>query len=154
MALADWLVIMNERVFFFARQKELTTLLSRYQHEGQDLIVFDTARLIAAAADRVEVATVNSGEPVPWGGCACRGRDTFVPLARFGGKMADIEEVTVVAGLVQVSTMVVRSGAPPPRSGPRSTRRLIRGGLQGPTGRSPWSATRSIRRRPPKSSKA
>jgi len=107
-SLRAWLDILNERVFFFARQKELTTLLSRYQNEGQDLLVFDTTKVLAAVRARMEVATVNSGAPVPWANCPCRGRDTFLPLDRFDGKVADIEEVTVVGGLQAVERFVAR----------------------------------------------
>ena len=38
----------------------------------------DTAKLLVAAAGRVEVADVASAEPVAWTRCPCRGRDTFV----------------------------------------------------------------------------
>ncbi|MCL2394276.1 MAG: hypothetical protein FWC87_06260, partial [Acidimicrobiaceae bacterium] len=64
--LDEWLEILDERVHLFARQKELTSLLTRYQGEGQDLLVFDTARTLSAAGDRVEVATVVSAAPEPW----------------------------------------------------------------------------------------
>ena len=107
--LSEWLDIVNERVFFFTRQKELTTMLARYQEsEGQDVVVVDTAKLLAAAAGRVEVADVASGEPVPWTRCACRGRATFVPIGRYQGGVADIEELTVVGGLEPIAPLVVR----------------------------------------------
>jgi hypothetical protein len=107
-ALADWLAILDERVHLFARQKDLTAMLTRYQADGQDLVVFDTARTLAAAGDRVEVATVASGAPEPYGACRCRGRDTFVPLPLFEDPPADIEEVTVVGGLEDVGPLVNR----------------------------------------------
>jgi hypothetical protein len=106
--LADWLAIMDERVHLFARQKDLTAMLTRYQGEGQDLVVFDTARTLAAAGDRVEVATVASGAPEPYAVCRCRGRDTFVPLPLFEAPVDDIEEVTVVGGLEDVGPLVSR----------------------------------------------
>lgn len=106
--LDDWMGILDERVHLFARQKDLTAMLTRYQAEGQDLMVFDTARVLAYGGDRVEVATVVSGGPEPWGTCRCRGRDTFVPLAIFEDSVADIEEVTVVGGLDDVGSLVTR----------------------------------------------
>ena len=106
--LQQWLDLVNSRVYFCARQKDLTTLLMRYQNEGQDLVVFDTAKLLAAAAERVEVTAVSSGSPVAWGGCPCRGRDTFIPLPSFPGAAADIEEVTVLDGLASVDRLVTR----------------------------------------------
>jgi hypothetical protein len=107
--LREWLGIVNERVYFYARQKDLTTLLTRYQEsEGQDVMVMDTARLLAAAPGRVEVTEVTSAAPVPWTRCPCRGRGTFVPIERYQGNVADIEEVTVVGGLEQVGPLVTR----------------------------------------------
>ncbi|MBO0692001.1 MAG: hypothetical protein J2P58_03795, partial [Acidimicrobiaceae bacterium] len=106
--LGEWLGILDERVHLFARQKELTALLTRYQGEGQDLLVFDTPRLLASAGDRVEVATVVTAAPEPWASCRCRGRDTFVPLALFEDSVEDIEEVTIVGGLEDVTSLVSR----------------------------------------------
>ncbi|MBO0747554.1 MAG: hypothetical protein J2O47_04355, partial [Acidimicrobiaceae bacterium] len=106
--LGEWLAILDERVHLFARQKELTALLTRYQGEGQDLLVFDTPRLLASAGDRVEVATVVTAAPEPWASCRCRGRDTFVPLALFEDSVEDIEEVTIVGGLEDVTSLVSR----------------------------------------------
>jgi hypothetical protein len=106
--LGDWIGILDERVHLFARQKDLTAMLTRYQSEGQDLIVFDTAGTLAYAGDRVEVTTVISGGPEPWGTCRCRGRDTFVPLPIFEDPVTDIEEVTVVGGLEEVGGLVNR----------------------------------------------
>lgn len=108
-SLDEWLAVLNERTFFFARQKELTTLLARYQGtEGQDVVVVDTAKLLAAAKDRVEVAAVSSGEPVPWIRCPCRNRATFEPIDRYRGPLAEIQEVTVTGGVERVADLVVR----------------------------------------------
>jgi hypothetical protein len=106
--LGDWLAILDERVHLFARQKDLTAMLTRYQGDGQDLVVFDTARTLATAGDRVEVATVASGAPEPYGACRCRGRETFVPLPLFDDPVADVEEVTIVGGLEDVRSLVNR----------------------------------------------
>jgi hypothetical protein len=106
--LPEWLALLNQRVFLFARQKDLTTLLSRYASSGQDVLALDTSRLLAAAQGSVEVSTVTSGEPVAWKSCPCRGRSTFVPLSEYRGPAADIEEVTVVGGLADVRPLVRR----------------------------------------------
>jgi hypothetical protein len=106
--LAGWLALVNERVYLFAGQNELTTHLARYQAQGEDVIVFDTARLLKAARGRVEVACVASGAPTQWGNCPCRGRSTFIPLPRYEGAAADIKEVTVVGGLESVTDLVTR----------------------------------------------
>ena len=107
--LVEWLEMINERVFLFARQRELTTYLARNRElGGQDVVVFDTARLLAAAKGRVEVATVNPTGPVPWERCRCRGRATFEAVEAFAGDVADIEEVTVFGGIEPVSPLVTR----------------------------------------------
>jgi uncharacterized protein DUF7002 len=104
----DWLELVNGRVFFFARQKDLTTLLGRYGAEGQDVLTFDTAKLLVAAGGRAEVATVETAAPVAWQKCPCRGIDTFESLARYRGPVADIEEITVVDGVADVTRLVRR----------------------------------------------
>lgn len=107
--LEDWLDLLNQRVFFFARQKGLSTLLARYQEsEGQDVVVFDTAKLLRASAGRAEVTTVNPAEPVSWNRCPCRGRTTFVPVDIYPGAVDDVEELTVVGGVEGVNDLVVR----------------------------------------------
>jgi hypothetical protein len=107
--LEQWLAVLNERVFFFARQKGLTTLLARYQEsEGQDVLVFDTARLLRTTAGRVEVTIASPAEPVSWTRCPCRSRATFVPIDDFAGAVDDIEDVTVVGGVDRVNDVVVR----------------------------------------------
>ncbi|MGH9126252.1 MAG: DUF7002 family protein [Acidimicrobiales bacterium] len=109
MDLAEWLDLVNERVFLFARQRELTTYLGRNRElGGQDVVVFDTARLLAAARGRVEVTTVNPTGPVPWEHCRCRGRYTFEAIEAFRGDVADIEEVTVFGGIEPVTGLVTR----------------------------------------------
>lgn len=107
--LEEWLEILNERLFLFARQKDLTTFLGRYQEtEGLDVLVFDTRRLLAAAAGRTEVTTVPSTAPVPWDRCPCRNRSTFEPLEAFVGDVGDIQEITLVGGLPEVVPLVGR----------------------------------------------
>jgi hypothetical protein len=106
--LGEWLSVLNERSFFFARQKDLTTLLGRYGSEGQDVLTFDTARLLAAVGPAVEVATTEVAAPVAWQKCPCRGLSTFEPLAHFVGDVADIQEVGIVGGIDDISRLVKR----------------------------------------------
>jgi hypothetical protein len=108
-SMEDWLGVLNERTFFCARQKELTTLVARYQAtEGQDVVVVDVAKLFAVAKGRIEVATVNIGEPVSWTRCPCRSRASFFALDDYTGDVAEVQEVTVVGGLEQIADLVVR----------------------------------------------
>ncbi len=107
--LTEWLALMNERVYLFAKQDELNKLLAKYKsREGQDLLVFDTAKVLSAARGRVEVTTVSPAGPAGFDRCPCRGRDTFVPLADFDGDVADIVDVTVVGGLDHIEDLVTR----------------------------------------------
>ena len=107
--LVGWLAMLNQRVFFFAQQKSLTTLLARsVEAGGQDVVVFDTRKLLAAAAGRVEVITDELAAPEPWAHCPCRGPDTFVPLAGYRGDPADVFEVAVVGGIDDVAGLVTR----------------------------------------------
>ncbi|GAC1311784.1 MAG: hypothetical protein NVSMB12_00630 [Acidimicrobiales bacterium] len=109
LALPEWLALLNRRAYFFAQQKDLTTHLGRYQHTvGQDVLVFDTARLLRAAPGRVEVTTVSPTQPDGFGRCRCRGADTFVPLAGYRGAPAEVVELTVVDGLESVEGLVGR----------------------------------------------
>jgi hypothetical protein len=108
-SLDEWLAVLNERAFFFARQKGLSTMLARYQEsEGQDVLVFDTAKLLRTTAGRVEVTTVNPAEPVSWTRCPCRSRATFVPIEAYPAAIDDIEEVTIIGGVERVTDLVVR----------------------------------------------
>jgi hypothetical protein len=106
--LAEWLEILNARTFLFARQKELTTFQGRFRETGQDVVVFDTARLLVAAKGRVEVATVAPTAPVAWERCRCRSRATFEAIEAFEGDVAEVNEVTVVGAVDNVADLVVR----------------------------------------------
>jgi hypothetical protein len=107
--LAEWLEILNQRVFFFARQKDLITFLARYQEtEGQDVLVFNAARLLAAAKGRTEVATVPVTAPVAWERCRCRSQGSFELVDSFAGDVADVQEVTIVGPVENVPDLVVR----------------------------------------------
>ncbi|GAC1374041.1 MAG: hypothetical protein NVSMB4_01170 [Acidimicrobiales bacterium] len=107
--LPQWLALLHQRAFFFVAQRDLITHLGRYQQSvGQDVLVFDTARLARAAAGRIEVTTVYPSAPDTFGFCPCRGRDTFVPLGAFQAQAAEVVEVTVVGGLESVDGLVDR----------------------------------------------
>jgi hypothetical protein len=101
--------MVNRRVFLYAQQKSLTTLLSRaVAAGGQDVVVFDTRKLIAASAGRVEVITDELAAPEPWAHCPCRGAETFVPLETYRGDPAEVFEVAVVDGIPDVTGLVTR----------------------------------------------
>lgn len=118
-SLPEWLALLNRRAFLFAQQKDLTTHLGRFQHTvGQDVIVFDTARMLRAVRDRVEVTTVPATVPDGFGRCPCRGPQTFIPLGLYRGAPADIVEVTVTDGIESVEGLVTRVVRYHPRGAP------------------------------------
>jgi len=107
--LPEWLALLNRRAFLFAQQKDLTTHLARFQHSvGQDVIVFETGRLLRTARGRVEVTTDPSTLPEGFGHCPCRGPHTFVPLESYRGSPADVVEVTVIDGIESIEGLVTR----------------------------------------------
>ena len=107
--LREWLALLQRRTFFFVAQRDLITHLARYQQSvGQDVLVFDTARLTRAAAGRIEVTTVNPSAPDAFGFCPCRGPSTFIPLGAYQDQPGDVVEVAVVDGLQSVEGLVDR----------------------------------------------
>jgi hypothetical protein len=105
---AEWLNILNERVYLFpATHRRVRELVNHYTTRGfdQDLISFDTFPLLAAFENRIEVALVNSGV-FPRTDAPQRGRDTFVPLSELPVEdLAKVQEVTVKG------TLPIRDGA-------------------------------------------
>jgi hypothetical protein len=76
----DWRARLNARVFFWLSGKRLATLLAgrAYRGHAHEILELDTAALVAAYRDRIELSPINSGAtgrfPAP------RGADTFLPL--------------------------------------------------------------------------
>ena len=102
---AEWLALLNARVFLFTREPDVRRLLDAYKTEGQDVIKLKTAALLAACQDRAEVTTSNSGA-LPRTTGPSRGHDTFTPLATFpANKVATIKEVTVLGGIDDVQPL-------------------------------------------------
>lgn len=108
LAPADWFRMLADRVFFWAAEADLASLLGARGNRGRprDVLVFDTRTLVAAHLDVVEISPINSGATihVP----ARRGLATFTPLAsvryrewrRVRGQRDRIREV-VVRGAVR-----------------------------------------------------
>jgi hypothetical protein len=94
----EWLRLLNARVFLFpSGHKRISELVEAYTKRGyeQEVISFETAELLNGYEPEVEVCTVNSGT-FSRTKAPSRGRDTFVPLAKFPEKsLARVQEVTV-----------------------------------------------------------
>lgn len=114
---ADWLAMLNGRVFFWPDEKSLAGLLGARANAGMTkrVLVFDTLGLTRAHAESVELAAFNTGntrrKPVR------RGLSTFTPLLRHGygdwrrlrGRLDVVREVTVVGGVPDAMAHLVDS---------------------------------------------
>jgi hypothetical protein len=124
---ADWLVLMNERVFLWADEEGLERLLGARLNRSRalEVLVIDTLSLTSAHADSIELCPINSGATMRKP--ARRGLATFTPLARLSyeawsrkrGRRDRILEVTVRGGVPDIArhTLEVR-----PHSGARANR--------------------------------
>lgn len=100
---ADWLRILNSRVFFWASEDGLNRLLgARFnRNRTREVIVLDTLSLATAHAERLELCPINSGSTLRK--AARRGHDTFTPLLQYSfkdwskrrGRHDQILEITV-----------------------------------------------------------
>ena len=112
---ADWLRMLNARVFFWADRARLDGLLNARLNRGRarDVLTFDTLGLARAHAARMEICPINSGSTIRKP--ARRGLTTFTPLSameyrdwqrRRGGRDV-IVEVTVRGGVPDAARHLV-----------------------------------------------
>lgn len=116
MTVAQWVAELNRRTYFWLRPERLDELLRARSYRGRshDVLVVDTARLVAAHLDRIELSPVNSGATL-WPNAAVRGRGTFLPIADYPfdrrlaarGAAGAIAELTVVGGVPDLADHVV-----------------------------------------------
>ena len=84
MTMDEWIQILNQRVFFWLHPIRLQGLLgaTRYKKLDQDVVVVDTASLVAAHADRIELSPINSGATIQQN-APLRGAGTFQSIQDF-----------------------------------------------------------------------
>ncbi|MGY8666253.1 hypothetical protein Q3C01_28430 [Bradyrhizobium sp. UFLA05-109] len=76
----EWFEILNDRTFFWLSRDRLRGLLGAraYRNRPQTVLTVDTASLLSAHRDKIELSPLNSGatiyNPQP------RGRETFLPI--------------------------------------------------------------------------
>lgn len=79
----EWFEILNDRTFFWLSRGRLRGLLGAraYRNRPQTVLTVDTASLLKAHKNRIELSPLNSGatiyNPQP------RGRDTFLPIEKY-----------------------------------------------------------------------
>ena len=114
----QFLDALNERVFFWVSQERLHRLLGArlYRNRAHTILHVDTASLLAAHGDSVELAPYNTGDlHVPT--LPRRGPQTFVPLGRYpdrewrakrGGRGEAVVELTVPWKVADIERHVTR----------------------------------------------
>lgn len=117
LTVAQWLAILNDRVFFWLDQRRLNTLLNARVNRGRphDVLTVDTASLVATWADRIALSPLNSGATL-FPNAAPRGPDTFRAIAdypydtlrRQRGPANAIAELAVIGGVPDLAKHVVR----------------------------------------------
>lgn len=73
----EWYALLNARVFFWFDVGRLNRMLKANHKRPQVLMILDTERLLAAYAEQVTLAPINTGNARRRP--ALRGRETFVP---------------------------------------------------------------------------
>lgn len=117
LAPADWLAMLNARVFFWADESGLARLAGARMNRGRvrEVLVVDTLSLARAHAARMELCPINSGATLRR--AARRGVATFTPLGamsyqewrrRRGRRAPDrILEVVVRDGVPDIAEHVI-----------------------------------------------
>jgi hypothetical protein len=118
MTVEQWLDALNDRVFLWAHPERLTRLLKArlYRNSIHDVLVVDTARLVAAHRGRIRLAGMNTGATI-FPSAPKRGRDTFQKIESFPfderrrarkSLVDNVVEVCVLDGLHDVADFVIR----------------------------------------------
>lgn len=112
---ADWLRMLNARVFFWASAEEVATLTGARLNRGRRLtvLVLDTLGLVRAHAGHVELCPINSGSTIRKP--ARRGKGTFTPLGahpyatwrRLRGGLDRVREVVVLGAVAPIAPHMI-----------------------------------------------
>lgn len=110
---ADWLRMLNARVFFWRGRVRAEKLAHAASNRGHRMAIlqFDTARLVAAHLPRVEITPINTGNTARKN--VRRGLGTFTPIA--GLRYIDWQRArptSVTVGLDRIAEIAVRDGVP------------------------------------------
>lgn len=115
LTVADWMQILNSRVFFWPSEEDLNHHLNARLNRGRmkDVLVIDTLSLLQKYQEKVELCPINSG--VTFRKAARRGIDTFTPLLKYSykewshlrGKKDQVKEVTVVGAILDINDHII-----------------------------------------------
>ncbi len=119
MSVEEWWTLLNSRSYFFGNRDDLDKMVGACLEQGiaQEVIGFETRRLLGPIADSVEVTTVNAGT-FPRASGPVRGRGTFKPLAEFTGQSIKIKDITVTVPITVEDNAVVSVVRVAPDEGP------------------------------------
>lgn len=125
MTVPEWWTLLNSRSYYFVDREAVDRLVEASLERGiaQEIITFETRRLLGPVADHIEVTTINASV-FPRATGPARGRGTFQPLADYAGLPTKIKEVTVtvpieVSDAAVVSVVSQAPGLDPVRIFPR-----------------------------------
>lgn len=110
---SDWIALLNQRVFFWVDEKRCHGLRDAKAGSGRrprEVLIFNTASLLAGVAEKVEIAPFNTGstlyDPVR------RGRSTFSGLADVSFAEWRERRSHLKASPDKIVEVVVRDGIP------------------------------------------
>lgn len=112
---ADWLRLLNSRIFFWADESGLNRLLGARlnRQRRREVIVVDTLSLARAYAGHIDLCPINSG--ATFRKAARRGLNTFTPMlahsftewSKLRGRRDEIREITVRDHVLDIANYVV-----------------------------------------------
>ena len=108
----NWYEILNRKSFFWATRDRLSTLLNAgtYSNEEHDVLTIETAPLVHAYLERIQICHMNSGNTKPWP--HPRGLSTFVSIENYqtkrnGNPLKPVAELVVDYGVPDIARYVV-----------------------------------------------
>ncbi|MCW2751255.1 MAG: hypothetical protein JWR83_2365 [Aeromicrobium sp.] len=102
---ADWVRLLNRRVYLFTDPAAMRKILEKYvaSDGSQEVISFSPRRLLEADRMRIELSAKNTGA-IARRSDPYKGRDTFVSVFRFPDRKP--AEVTILDGLDDLDSVV------------------------------------------------
>lgn len=100
---ADWYRLLNGRSFFWLSEARLHGMLATYGDRPHVVLTVETASLVDAHREKIELSRINSGYAlrVP----ARRGRGTFLSIPAYEHRR--IAELSVVGGVPDIARHVI-----------------------------------------------